>query len=138
MIITFSEKDILSSKIVTPSWYRVIIEEVEDKMSKDNTSTNSWLKGKILFNADDGSTEFANVPTPFLWMFNSKGAWAVVGLLKTMGFTVEAGKRADLSALVGKQVDAFIGNELYNGAMQNKMTGMYREPRADVSAKVTD
>lgn len=130
MILEFSDADLNTSKVVEPAWYRVLIESVEDKQSKDGQSTNSWLKGKILFNSDTGSKAFENVPTPFLWMINSKGAFAAVGIFAALGVTLQSGQRLSTDALAGKELDCFIGNELYNGVMQNKMMGQYRAPRS--------
>lgn len=131
MIIEFSESDILSSKVVTPAWYKVQIDDIEEKMSKDGQSMNSWIKGHIICNADDGSKEFANVPTPFLWLFNSKGAWAAVGFCASLGMEPGVGKRADLSAAKGQVVEMFIGNGLnQNGIITNTVTGQYRRPRS--------
>ena len=130
MIIEFSESDILSSKIVNPAWYRVHIESVEDRTSKDGQSTNSWIKGKIVFDADSGSKEFSGVATPYLWLFNSKGAFAAVGFCACLGMEPGAGKRADLSNATGKDLDVFIGNLLVEGTMRNVITGQYRAPRS--------
>jgi hypothetical protein len=129
MILEFSDSDINQSKIVTPAWYRVRIDDVTDKISNDGGSTNSWLKGTILFNADNGSKEFEGVPTPFLWMFNSKGAWAAIGLYAALGVEIKPGIRVGTDALKGKEVDAYITNDLYKGVVQNKMAGQYRTPR---------
>lgn len=126
MIIEPKREDIVGSTVVEPAWYEVEVTSVEDKMSKDNTSTNSWLKGKIVKNADNGDTKYAGVPTPFLWMINSKGIFASVALFKSIGVDMEDGKRYDTQAFSGRRLEAFIGNELYNGAMQNKMMGQYR------------
>lgn len=128
-IVEFSKDDLLQSKVVTPAWYRVQITKVEDRASNDGKSINTWLKGKILFNADNGSTEFADVPTPFLWMFNSKAVWSMVGFAQAFGVEVEPGKRFDPSATEGKQIDVFIENEMYNGILQNSIKHKYRAPR---------
>ena len=129
MLIEVNEDDLKSGRVVVPGWYRVLIEEVEDRQSKDNQSTNSWLKGKILYNADNGSKEFADVPTPYLWMLNSKGKFAFEGLFRSLGHEWKLGARFQTSALVGVQVEVFIENELFSGVMQNKMTNKYRVPR---------
>lgn len=130
MIIEFSENDLKAEKIVEPAWYRVQIDSVEDKMANDNVSTNSWIKGHILFNSDTGSKAFEGVPTPFLWLISSKGAFAAVGIFAALGVVPQVGVRLSTEALVGKQLDCFIGNGLYKGAMQNTMPGQYRAPRA--------
>jgi hypothetical protein len=129
MIIEFSESDILQSKVVTPAWYHVRIDDVTDKLSKQGDSTNSWLKGTVLYNADNGSKEFEGVPTPFLWFLNSKAPFTAVGLFAALGLEIKAGTRADSSALKGKELDVYIENEVYNGLVQNKINGKYRTAR---------
>ena len=129
MIIEFSESDINQSKIITPGWYRVRIDDVQDKISNDGASTNSWIKGTVLFNADNGSKEFEGVPTPFLWLINSKGAFSAVGLYAALGVEIKQGVRVTTDALKGKEVDVNITNELYKGVVQNKIAGQYRAPR---------
>lgn len=126
MLIEFSDSDLLSSKIVQPGWYKVSIDDVEERASNDGTSTNAWIKGHIICNDDTGNTDDNGVPTPYLWMINSKGAFAAVGLFSSIGMEIKAGSRANTSALKGKEVVMFIGNELYKGKMQNCVTGQYR------------
>lgn len=143
MIIEFSESDLLQSVVLPPAWYRVTIDEVDDRISSGGDSTNTWLKGKVLFNADTGATSYmegevekpiAGVPTPFPWLFNSKGAFAVVGFAAAFGMEVKPGARFNLAAVKGKQVDMFIENEVYNGVLKNKASGKYRAPRDTTSA----
>jgi hypothetical protein len=134
MIIEFTQGDIDSSKIVTPAWYRCRIDDVTDKISNDGGSTNSWIKGTILYNSDNGSKEFEGTPTPFLWLINSKGAFSAVGLFMAMGVTPQPGTRVTTDALKGKEVDVYITNELYKGVVQNKISGQYRAPREVVAS----
>lgn len=129
MIIEFTESDVNQSKIITPGWYRVRIDDVTDKISNDGASTNSWIKGTVLFNADNGSKEFEGVPTPYLWLINSKGAFSAVGLYAALGIVAGPGVRVNTEALKGKEVDANITNEVYKGVVQNKISGQYRTPR---------
>lgn len=129
MIIEFSDSDIKQSTVVEPAWYVVHIDEVEDRQANDGQSTNTWLKGHIVRNADTGDTKFANVPTPFLWLFNSKGAWAAVGFCAALGMEPGAGKRADLSQSQGKDIEVFISNGLYKGVMGNVISNQYRPVR---------
>lgn len=134
MIVEVSQNDVLSSKLPSPGWYRVVIDAVEDKMSKDNASTNSWLKGRIICNADTGDKEFEGVPTPFLWLINSKGLFAHLGLFIACGFegADKPGARLDTQALAGKVVEMFIGNAINpnTGMMQSSAPGMYRKAKA--------
>lgn len=130
MIIEYSKEDLLQSTVVEPAWYRVRIEEVEERLSKDGNSTNAWLKGKILYAADTKDVKYADVPTPKFWMFNSKAPWNTVGFISALGGEVGVGKRVDIGpGLAGKELDVFIENELYNGSMVNAIKHKYRAPR---------
>jgi hypothetical protein len=129
MIIEFSDSDFLQSKVVEPAWYRVLIEKVEDKLSKDGKSTNTWLSGKILFNADTGDKTNAGVPSPFPWLFNSKAAWSAVGFAQAMGMEAAPGKRFDFNACQGREIDMFIENDFYEGILKNVTKHKYRAPR---------
>lgn len=144
MILEFSESDLQQSVVLPPDWYRVDIEEAEDKISSKGDSTNTWLKGKILFNSNTGQTEYekgvdlngnpiiqkiAGLPTPFPWLFNSKGAFAAVGFAQALGMEVKPGSKLNLLAAKGKQVDMFIENVVYEGVLKNSVSGKYRAPR---------
>jgi hypothetical protein len=125
--ISFTPTDLLRGKIVTPAWYVMRIESIEEKLSKDQQSTNYVVEGKIIKNADDGSEEFANVPVT--WNFNSKALGFAVGYLESLGITVEAGKRYDLPATAGKFVEVFVENDLYEGRTLNRVNHKYRALR---------
>ncbi|MGA8764738.1 MAG: hypothetical protein WB562_17850, partial [Candidatus Sulfotelmatobacter sp.] len=68
MFVEFSQKDVDRAKIVKPDWYRVRITGINSKISKNGDSTNFFMEGSILKNADNGSEEFAGVPTPGGWL----------------------------------------------------------------------
>lgn len=124
-MIGFTEKDLARGKIIVPSWYRVRIDAIGEKPSKDGGSTNYPVEAVILKNADNGDMEFAN--TPLEWNFNSKAMGFAVGFLKSMDVEVEAGKRYDLSAVAGREIDVFVENDLYNGNTINRVNHKYRK-----------
>ena len=128
-IVEFSNEDILRSKIVDPAWYRVRIDSVDEGMSKAGDSTNYRISGTILRNADDGSDKFSNVPAP-LWIFNSKAKGFMVGFFESLGGEVAPGARFDFANAVGKEIDVFIENEMYEGRMVNRINHKYRAPRS--------
>ena len=146
MLIPFTESDVLGATIVPEGWYEILIEDVEDKASKDNQSINSWIKGKLLKNDDTGETTFkskdkegkdidvkiAGVPTPFPWIISSKGAWAAVGLFNSVfGDTIQPGDRRDTGALKGRKVVGFIGKTIYEGTLKNAFTNQWRAPKSE-------
>lgn len=126
-IIEFGQRDLLRGKVVEPAWYRVKIEEVGEKSSKDGGSMNYPVEGTILHNADTGSEDFAGVPLD--WMFNSKAIGFAVGFLEAMGHTPKAGTRIDLAAAAGKVIDVFVENDVYQGRTVNRVNHKYRQPR---------
>lgn len=128
-LIQFTEKDILRSKVVTPGWYRVRIDGSGQKPSKDGGSMNYTMEGTILFNADDGSKEFTGVPLD--WNFNSKAIGFMVGFFSALGAEVTANSRLNTDNAVGKELDIFVENELYQGTMKNRINHKYRAPRAE-------
>jgi len=125
-IIGFTSKDLLRGTVVTVAWYRVRIEQVGEQLAKKGDSTNYPVEAIIMFNADDGSTEFANVPID--WNFNSKALGFAVGYLKALGIEVKEGTRYDLGATATRELDVFIENQLYEGRTINKVNYKFRAP----------
>lgn len=137
-IVQFSNRDLLRDKIVTPAWYRILIDTVgEWTPSKDGGSQNMIVEGTILFNADDGTLEFKDVPIggPGAWSFNSKATGFALGLAKSLavqcGYNpdeIDKDTRIDFKHFEGKQVDVFVINDTYQGRMKNKVSHQYRAP----------
>lgn len=135
--ISFSQRDLLRGKIVTPGWYRVHIEEVGEAPAKTDPanpnkppSTNYPVTATIKFNGDDGSTEFKDVPLE--WNFNSRAIGFAVGFLSAFGVEVQANSRYDLKSAEGRDVDVFVKNDTYQGRLVNRVEHMYRAPKPDV------
>ena len=126
-IITFSEKDILRSKIVEPAWYRVRIDSVGEKPSKDGGSINFPVEGTILGNADNGDKAFASVP--LTWNFNSKAMGFAIGFLASFGVEVTPNSRVELDSASGKEIDIYVETDTYNGNLINRVNHKYRAPR---------
>ena len=123
-IIQFGERDLLRGKVVEPAWYVVQINAVGEAPSKDGGSTNYPVEGTIVANADNGSTDYANVPLD--WNFNSKAIGFAVGFLQAFGVDVKAGARFDLANAAGKQVEVFVENGEWQGRMVNRVPHKYR------------
>lgn len=132
-VITFSDRDLLRGKIITPGWYRVKILSVGEapaKQSDKGPSTNYPVEGTILFNGDNGDNEFTG--TPIDWNFNSKAIGFAVGFLESLGVEVKSGTRFDLRAAEGHDVDVFIENGEWQGRIVNRVNHKYRPIRSDV------
>lgn len=135
----FTKKDLLRDKLVTPAWYRVMIDQVgEWQPSKDKQSQNMTIDGTIVFNAENGSEEFQGIPIGGMgvWNFNTKATGFALGLAKAMA--EQCGYNADeitpetqieFKHFEGKFVDVFIINDTYEGRMKNKVDHRYRAPK---------
>ena len=135
-IINITERDLLRGKIVEPSWYRVRIDSVEERTSSKGDSQNYIMEGTILFNADTGDTTYANVPTPPGWNFNEKAIGFTVGFISACGGQIgPKGGRFELADSIGKEIDIFVENDVYEGRTVNKIKHKYRVPNMDVTAK---
>jgi hypothetical protein len=133
-IVSYSERDLLRGKTVTPAWYRMRIESVGESAAKQQEgktpSTNYPVEGTILFNGDNGDTEFANVPID--WNFNSKAIGFSVGFLQAFGVEVKPNTRFDLKSAEGRELDVYVENDTYQNRLVNRVNHKYRAPRPDV------
>lgn len=137
--IQFSKKDLLRDKIVEPSWYRILIDNVgELTPSADKQSNNMVIEGTILYNADNGDKKFEGVPIGGMgtWSFNSKAFGFALGLVKSVSpqlgldpDKIDENSVLELKMLEGKQVDVFVANDTYQGRMKNKVNHQYRAPK---------
>jgi hypothetical protein len=136
-VISFSQRDLMRGKIITPAWYRVKIDAIGEapaKQSEKGPSTNYPVEATVMFNGDTGDTEFAGVPLD--WNFNSKAIGFAVGFLQSFGVDVQAGTRFDLKSAEGREVDVFVENDQWQGRLVNRVNHKYRAIRAEVTAMV--
>lgn len=131
-LIQFSKKDLMAGKVYEPAWYRVRIDEVSSEPSKnlESPSTNFWFQGTILFNADNGDKTYED--HPLRWNMNSKFMAPAKGLMVALGTPEEditADSRFELKAAVGKELDVYVENGLWEGRQNNKVPHKYRMPR---------
>lgn len=137
-IVSFSPRDLLRGVACTPGWYRVRIDEVGEQAAKVDPqnpkppSTNYPVTATVLFNGDDGDTQFENVPLE--WVFNSKAIGFAVGFLQGFGVDVKAGARFDLKSAENRELDVFVENDTYQGRLVNRVNHKYRQPKSDVTA----
>lgn len=134
-IIQFSQRDLMRGKIVTPAWYRVRIDSVGEapaKASDKGPSTNYPVESTILFNGDNGDTEFSGIPLD--WNFNSKAIGFTVGFLAAFGVDVKANVRFDLKSAEGKELDVFVENDTWQNRLKNQVNHKYRPIRPEVTA----
>lgn len=137
-VVTFTEDDLLRNKIVSPGWYEVEVLRVGTKPSKgDNPDTTTiWpIDGKIIKNADNGSEDFAGVPTPAGWNFNDnpRAKGFIVGFIKSLGQEITPGKRVELANAEGMRLEVFIENDTFEGRIVNRINHKYRPLRSAVA-----
>jgi hypothetical protein len=127
-IISFTDSDLLRNKVVEPGWYTLDIQGHRTwTPTKDGQSNNCHFDTVIEKNAENGSTEFSGVP--IVLQFNDKpGARGFLeGFLRGgLGVDVQSNTRYNLNSAVGKKIDAFIGNDTYNGRLVNKADHKYK------------
>lgn len=138
-IVQYSKRDLLRDKLVTPSWYTVMIDTIgEWTPSKDKQSNNMIVEGTILRDAENGSEEFKDVPIGGMgaWSFNTKALGFSLGLLKAvapqLGINPEditPETKFDFKHLEGKIVDVHVINDSYEGRLKNKVDHGYRAPK---------
>jgi len=133
--IEFSERDMKRQVIVEPAWYRVRVDEVNEKTAKNGNSQNYFIEGTILFNGDNGDTKYQGVPTPAGWLFNELAKSFAIGYLSAFGAKVEPGKRFELADSVGRELDVFIENGTWDSRTVNKINHKYRPVKPEVTAK---
>jgi hypothetical protein len=106
--------------------------EAPAKASEKGPSTNYPVEATILFNGDNGDTEFKDVPVD--WNFNSKAIGFAVGFLQAFGVEVKADTRFDLKSAEGRELDVFVENDTYQGRTVNRVNHKYRPIRSEVTA----
>lgn len=124
---SFSSRDLLRGTVVPPSWYRVRIESITPGLSKDGQSTNYTVEGTIIYESERKNAAEEKISgVPITWNFNSKALGFAVGFLKMLGFEPKPGERVDYTAAVGKDVDVFVDNKVYEGRILNNVPHQYR------------
>jgi len=126
-IISFTERDLLRDKVVEPAWYRLRIESIGEKPSKDGGSINYPVDATVVKNSDNGSTEFSGVPIE--WNFNSKAIGFAKGFLASFGVDLAPGERYDLSSAAGKELDVYVDTKNYDNRLLNNVSHKYRPAR---------
>lgn len=124
-IISFTERELLRGKVVSPAWYQFKIESVGEAPSKDQGSTNYPVEGVIIKDAQSGDTEFAGIPIS--WNFNSKAMGFAIGYFAAFGIEIKPGMRVDLKGTEGKVLDVFIENDTYQGRLVNRVNHKYKQ-----------
>lgn len=139
-VVQYDKKALLRDKLVTPAWYRVMIDTVGEWIpSKDKQSNNMVIEGTIICNAENGSEEFKDVPIGGMgaWSFNSKpnALGFSLGLTKSLapqlGFNpdeITPDTKIEFKHFEGKIVDVFIINDTFEGRIKNKVDHRYRAP----------
>jgi hypothetical protein len=126
-VISFTDRDLLRGQVLPPAWYTVHIETIGEAPSADKQSINYPVEGTILRNGDTGDEAFKG--TPLDWNFNSKAIGFAAGFLKALLIEVTSGKRFELAAAAGHDVDVYVENDTWQGRVVNRVNHKYRPVR---------
>lgn len=130
-IFEFSPEDMLRNKIVEPAWYVLDIHAHRDwTPTKDGQSNNCHYETVIVKNADTGSDDFTGVPIELQFNDKPKAKGFIEAFLRGLNVDVASKQRYDGNAAVGKQIEAFIENDQYNGRLINRCNHKYRVVRS--------
>lgn len=130
-IVKFSASDMLRDTVVDPAWYVLDINQHRTwTPTKDGQSNNCHFDCTIVKNADNGDASFAGVPV--VLQFNDKptAQGFIRGFLRVLGVDLKAETAYNLNAAVGKQIEAMVENDTYNGRLVNKVNHKYRTQRS--------
>jgi hypothetical protein len=130
-LVDFSQEDILRGTLVEPGWYKLRIGEFSEELTKSGDSTNYIFKDcVILKNADTGDEKFAGVPVRIQFSAKPTARGFLKGFFSSLGMEVVAGARFDISACAGREIEAMVENNLYEGNWSNRINHKYRAPRS--------
>ena len=114
--ITISREDLQRGKVLDPGWYPVVVTDVQDKASKKGDSINTTIHFDVMAGPFAGCKVFR--------LFNEKAPGFAVPFLQALGVEIpEDGGTFDLKNAIGKNLMVYVKNELYEGAMQNRVEG---------------
>src|SRR3990167_1798663 len=127
-LVEFSQEDILRGKVVPPAWYKIRIGEFSEVQTKAGDSTNYVFDDcRILCNADTGVVDFEGVPVQILFSAKPKARGFMQGFFAALGQQVTAGSRFRIEDAAGKEIVAFVENNLYEGRLSNRINHKYRK-----------
>lgn len=111
--ITITPKDLLRSKILDPTWYRLKVEEALEEPTKKGDSTNyiiDFVVTKGPAQKDKDGTEFSPVGVPVRRYWNEKAPSFAVPFFIAFGvqFSLTESKTLRFEDTKGKEVDAYI------------------------------
>lgn len=129
-IVSFTDSDLLRNKIVPVSWYRLDLKTVSEwSPTKNGDSNNCVIEAVILKDADTGDDANAGVPVTLQFNDKPKARGFIEGFFRALGVDIQANSRYDMQSVAGKQVEAFVENEEYEGRIRNRVNHKYRPLR---------
>lgn len=115
MKLKITPQDANRGKVVDPDqWYPVEITKVEEKEASTDKSMNLNLEAKIL------TGKFKDVP--LRRTFNEKAPGFLVNFIKALGGVISDTEDTEVEVsenLIGRKMQWFVGNRMYEGRMQN-------------------
>jgi hypothetical protein len=112
-LLTISETDVLRGTILTPGWYKVNIQEVDEKPSRGDGSI-FWKMNSII---TDG--EHKGVPITF--GFSEKAPSFAIPFVEAITGAPASPGDIDLTKAQGKNLEVYVTNGLWNDKPTNEV-----------------
>lgn len=118
--LTITREDLLKSKILEPGWYKVKINDVAVKEAKTDGSTVYNLEMTVI-GGPSQKDGVSPVGIKVFRTYSEKAPGFAVKLFQALGAKIdpEKGAEVDFAGTVGRELGAYIKNDLYKGVMKN-------------------
>lgn len=112
--VTFTQDDLLKSKLVSPGWYSVLVKEYTQEQAGTDGS-DLYVYSIVI---DQPGTPFNNVPIRF--QVSEKALGMGIELFEACGMDVKPGVPLETEKCVGKKIDGFVQRGEYKGRGKNE------------------
>jgi len=112
-LLSISETDVLRGTILTPGWYTVNIQEVEERPSRGDGSI-FWKMSSII-------TEGEQKGVPVTFGFSEKAPSFAIPFVEAISGQPASAGDVDLNNAQGKNLEIYITNGLYNDKPTNEV-----------------
>jgi len=122
--VTFSQDDILRSKLLPPGWYPMLVKSFsEEQAGTDGSALYVW---SVIV---DGGP-FNGVPVRF--QVSEKALGMGIEFLEASGYEVKAGVPLELDKVVGKKLEGFVQRGEYKGKPNNQLVSFRKRKEGGV------
>jgi len=118
--VTFSNEDILRSKIIPPGWYKLLVKSMSEEQAGTDGSDLFVYKNIIQGGNYEG--------VPLRFQISEKAMGFGIPYLVAGGVDVKPGVAVDLNDNVGKVIEGFVQRGEYKGKPTNELVD-FRVPK---------